>query len=156
MNAIDVVILIVLTVLLLKGLWLGLIIELCSLAGLGAGTVLAARYHVALAETLPAWAGLPSWLGKAACFAALFLVTLCCFALLGIVLSRFFRLIFLGGLNRVLGGLFGLVQGVLLLALVLYGLSATEWLKASRQGSQLAPPFVVLGERVLTGGRQLL
>jgi membrane protein required for colicin V production len=156
MNAVDVAILVVLAVLLLKGLWFGLIIELCGLAGLGAGAVLAARYHAALAETLPAWAGLPPWLGNTACFTALFLITLCCFALLGIVLSRFFKLIFLGGLNRLLGGLFGLVQAILLLALVMYGLSTTEWLKASRQESQLAPPFIVLGEKVLAGGRQLL
>ena len=146
----------VLAVLLLKGLWLGLIHELCALAGLVLGAVLAVRYHASLAEALPVWASLPPWLVPAACFTALFLVTLISFGLLGVVLSRFLKLIFLGGFNRVLGGLFGLVQGVLLLALLLYGLSLTDWLKETRQRSQLAPPFVALGEQVLTGGRQLL
>lgn len=156
MNAVDIAIVAVLAVLLLKGLWLGLIHELCTLAGLVLGAVLAVRYHAPLAETLPVWASLPPWLVPAACFAALFLITLVCFGLLGMVLSRFLKLIFLGGFNRVLGGLFGLVQGVLLLALFLYGLSLTDWLKETRQRSQLAPPFVALGEQVLTGGRQLL
>jgi membrane protein required for colicin V production len=156
MNAIDIAILVVLSTFLGKGLWLGLVHELCGLAGLGVGTILAARYHAPLAETLPAWANLPPWLVTAACFATLFLVTLICFGLLGVVLARFLKLIFLGGLNRVLGGLFGLVQGVLLLALALYGLSATDWLKATRQQSRLAPPFAVLGEQLFTGGRQLL
>jgi len=156
MNAVDIAILAVLAALLLKGLWLGLIHELCGLAGLSLGTVLAIRYHAPLAATLPAWASLPPWLATAVCFTTLFLVTLICFTLLGVVLSRFLKLIFLGGFNRVLGGLFGLAQGMLLLALLLYGLSLTDWLKETRQKSRLAPPFVALGEQVLKEGRQLL
>lgn len=156
MNAVDIAIVAVLVVLLLKGLWLGLIHEVCSLAGLAGGTILASRFHAPLAETLPAWSFLPPWLARAACFAVLFLVTLACFALLGVLLSRLFRLIFLGGLNRVLGGLFGLVQGVLLLALVLHGLSRADWLTESRRQSRLAPPFATLGEAALAGGRHLL
>jgi membrane protein required for colicin V production len=156
MNAIDIAILVVLAVLLLKGLWLGLIQELCGLAGLALGTVLGIRFHAALAEALPAWAGLPAWLAKAVCFAVLFMVALIFFGLLGLVLSRFLKLVFLGGFNRVLGGLFGLAEGVLLLCLALYGLSVTDWFKESRQASHLAPPFVSLGEKVVSGGRQLL
>lgn len=156
MNAVDIAIVAVLAVLLLKGLWLGLIHELCALAGLVIGTMLAARYHASLAGALPAWASLPPWLATTACFTALFLTTLICFGLLGVVLSRFLKLIFLGGFNRVLGGLFGLIQGVMLLALALYGLSHTDWLKETRQRSQLAPPFAALGEQIMTGGRQLL
>jgi membrane protein required for colicin V production len=142
--------------LLLKGLWLGLVQELCGLAGLAVGTVLGTRYHAALAETLPSWTGLPPWLANAACFAVLFVVSLIVFGLLGLVLSRILKWIFLGGFNRILGGLFGLAEGVLLLCLALYGLSATDWLKETRQTSRLAPPFVALGEQVVNGGRQLL
>ena len=98
----------------------------------------------------------PPWLASAACFTLLFLVTLLFFALLGLVLSRFLKLVFLGGFNRVLGGLFGLVQGVVVLALILYGLSVTDWFKETRQASRLAPPFIALGEQIFTGGRQLL
>lgn len=156
MNAIDVAILAVLAVLLGKGLWLGLIQECCGLIGLGLGTVLAIRFHAALATALPAWAGFPPWLATAACFALLFLATLVFCVLLGILLSRVVKLVFLGGFNRVLGGLFGLVQGVVVLALALYGLSVTDWFKETRQASRLAPPFVVLGEKLVAGGRQLL
>jgi membrane protein required for colicin V production len=156
MNALDIVILAVLALLLLKGLWLGLIQELCSLAGLGLGAVLAVRYHAPLAAALPTWINLPPWLSAALCFTLLFLAALLFFGLLGLILSRVIKLVFLGGFNRVLGGLFGLVQGVLLLCLALYGLSLTDWFKDTRQASTLAPPFVVLGEKILTEGRQLL
>jgi membrane protein required for colicin V production len=156
MNALDIIILVVLALLLLKGLWLGLIQELCGLAGLGLGAVLAVRYHASLAAALPTWVNLPPWLATALCFTLLFLATLLFFGLLGLVLARVIKLVFLGGFNRVLGGLFGLVQGALLLCLALYGLSLTDWFKATQQASRLAPPFVVLGEKILTEGRQLL
>ena len=156
MNAVDIFILAVLGVLLLKGLWLGLIQELCGLAGLALGMVLGARYQAPLAAALPEWVSLPPWLSGVLCFVLLFLATLLFFGLLGLILSRFIKLLFLGGFNRVLGGVFGLVQGVLLLCLVLYGLSLTDWLKETRQASTLAPPFVVLGEKILTEGRLLL
>jgi len=156
MNAIDLAILSVLALLLVKGLWLGLVQEFCGLAGLALGTVLAVRFHADLALALPAWAGLPPWLAKAACFTVLFLATLLCCVLLGMLISRVLKLVFLGGFNRVLGGLFGLAQGVVVLALALYGLSATDWFKETRQASRLSPPFVVLGEKLIAGGRQLL
>jgi membrane protein required for colicin V production len=156
LNAVDIAILVVLAVLLAKGLWLGLIHELCALIGLGGGTFLAVRYHQALAHALGHWIKLSPEVLGITCSVLLFLVTLSVCGLLGIMLSRALKLIFLGGFNRILGGLFGLVQGLLLLALALYGLSLTDWLKAPRQDSRLAPPFVTLGEQIMTGGRQLL
>lgn len=156
MNAVDIAILVVLAGLLVKGVWLGLIHELCGVVGLAAGALLAARYQGALAAALPAWLSVSPGLDRFLCFVTLFMVTLLCFVLFGMVLSRFVSLIFLGGLNRVLGGLFGLVQGMLLLALVLYGCSHVEWLKGSLRQSRLAPPFVALGEGIVAGGAQLL
>jgi membrane protein required for colicin V production len=156
MNAVDIAILVVLTALLAKGVWLGLIHELCALIGLGAGTFLAVRYHAPLAHALGAWAKLsPEGLG-AICALLLFVVTLVVCVLLGMVLSRFVKLVFLGGFDRVLGGLFGLVQGVLLLALLLHGLTATNWLREPCRQSRLAPPFITLGGKILAGGTQLL
>lgn len=156
MNALDIGILSVLVVLLLKGVWLGLIKECCGLAGLGLGAALAIRFHAALAAAFPVGDGLSPWLVKTACFLALFLVTQVFFILLGVILSRLLKLAFLGGFNRLFGGLFGLVQGVVLLSLALYGLSVTDWLQATRAESRLTPPFVALGEKIVAGGRQLL
>lgn len=156
MNAVDIAILVVLAVLLAKGVWLGLIHELCALIGLGGGTFLAVRYHEPLAQALGHWVKWSPELLGVACAVLLFLVTLIVCVLLGIILSRVLKLIFLGGFNRILGGLFGLIQGLLLLALALYAFSLTDWFKETRQGSRLAPPFVTLGEKIMTGGRQLL
>ena len=155
MNAVDIAILVVLAVLLAKGLWLGLVHELCALAGLAGGTLLAIRYREPLSHVFEGWVKLaPELLGTIAA-SVLFLATLATCMLTGMLLSRVLKLLFLGGFNRVLGGLFGLVQGVLLLTLLLYGLSLTSWLRESRQNSRLAPPFVTLGEQ-LVGKRPLL
>jgi membrane protein required for colicin V production len=155
MNAVDIAILVVLAVLLAKGLWLGLVHELCTLAGLAGGTILAIRYRDPLSHVFQGWVKLePELLGTLAA-TVLFLATLATCMLIGMLLSRVLKLLFLGGFNRVLGGLFGLVQGVLLLTLLLYGLSLTSWLRESRQNSRLAPPFVTLGEQLLGKGQLL-
>lgn len=156
MNWIDVVIVMVMAALLAKGVWLGLVHELCALAGVGGGAFLALRYHDPLAHALGAWVKLSPDLLGTVCAVLLFTVTLTVCVLLGVVLSGVLRLVFLGGFNRVLGGLFGLVQGVLLLALLLAGLAATAWLREPLQQARLAPPFVALGGQIMAGGTRLL
>ncbi len=152
MNWIDIVILLVLAVLLAKGLWLGLIHEVCTLTGLAGGAYLAMHYRAPLGQIFAEWLKLsPELLNKLAA-ALLFLATLVTCVLLGLVLSRCVKLLFLGGFNRVLGGLFGLIQGVLLLTFILYGTSRTNWLRESLQGSRLAPPFITLGEQLIGKG----
>ena len=157
MNAIDIAILVLLVAFAVKGLFRGLLRELCSLVGLVAGGFLALRYHAPLAEELVQAFGLPEKVGVAIAFLTLFLVTVAFFAVLGYVLSRFVNLIFLGGLNRVAGGFFGLFQGVLLLTLVLFGLSIDvlpEVVRPVFENSALSPPFVRLGEAVFDSSRQ--
>ena len=154
MNWLDIAILTVLTLLLVKGLWLGLIHELCTLTGLVGGAYLAMNYRAPLGHLFAEWLKLAPELLNLLAAILLFLAAMATCILLGMVLSRFVKLIFLGGFNRVLGGLFGLVQGVLLLTMVLYGLAQTSWLRESRQNSRLAPPFVTLGEQ-LPGKGQL-
>ncbi|WP_305042099.1 CvpA family protein [Geoalkalibacter sp.] len=159
MNYFDIAILVVLVAFLLKGLMRGLLKELCSLAGLLVGGILAFRFHTPLAQWLLDSAGLPSPLAVGAAFLGLFLLVVVFFSVLGFVLSRFVRLVFLGGFNRMLGALFGVGEGVVLLALVLFALSLGPlpgFLHTGFAGSQLTPPFVELGEAVFRGGKELL
>ena len=69
------------------------------------------------------------------------------------------KLLFLGGFNRLIGGLFGLLQGVLLLAVVVFALSLQPlpWgMDKVMKKAYLAPPFVDLGEAVLEGSQRVL
>jgi membrane protein required for colicin V production len=159
MNGIDVAILIILCAFLLKGVLRGLLKEVCSLAGLFIGAFLAFRYHGPLAEALLQQVDLPAQIAVAITFTVLFLATIIFFLVLGFLLSRFVKLLFLGGFNRLIGGLFGLFQGVLLLAVVFFALSLRPlpWgMDKIMKEAYLAPPFVELGGAILEGSRHIL
>ncbi len=91
-------------------------------------------------------------------FLAIFLSILLIFGLIGMLLSKYVKLLYVGGLNRVAGGIFGLVQGALILAVVMFGLSVSplpEWGKLAINDSALTPPFIQLGEKVFKGSWHL-
>lgn len=158
MNLVDIAILVILTAFLVKGLVRGLLKELCSLIGLLGGAVLAFSFHSPLAEMLVQNLRLPSAVAVAVAFLALFLTTILLFAVLGHLLSRFVKLLFLGGLNRLAGGFFGLAEGVVLLAVILFALSLRplpEALRPAFKASELSPPFVHLGEATYHGSCRL-
>jgi len=159
MNGIDIAIIVILCGFLLKGLLRGLLKEVCSMAGLFIGAFLAFRYHGPLAETLLNHVDLPTEIAVAITFTVLFLTTMIFFLVLGFLLSKVVKLLFLGGFNRLIGGLFGLFQGVLLLAVVLFAVSLRPlpWgMDQVMKKSQLAPPFVDLGDAVLQGSQRVL
>ena len=159
MNGIDIAILVILCGFLLKGLLRGLLKEVCSLAGLFVGAFLAFRYHGSLAEALLKQVDLPAEIAVAITFTVLFLATMIFFMVLGFLLSRIVKLLFLGGFNRLIGGFFGLSQGVLLLAVLLFALSLRPlpWgMDKVMKQAYLAPPFVDLGDAVLQGSQRVL
>lgn len=158
MNFVDILILIIIGMFLLKGLLRGLMKELCSLVGLIVGSLLAFRFHGPLAEAMVSAFSLPASVCVVLAFLAIFLLTLLIFGLIGMLLSRYVKLLYVGGLNRVTGGIFGLVQGVLILAVLMFGLSVSplpEWGKLAIDDSALSPPFVELGEKVFKGSWEL-
>lgn len=151
MTALDIAILVILGLFLIKGLLRGFLKEICSLAGLLGGTLLAFAYHASLAQLMSDQLGLPPKLCVVVTFLLLFVSTIFFFAVLGYVLTRFVKLVFLGGFNRILGGLFGMLQSVVLLAVILYALSLSKLPDAVQpafSGSQLAPPFIQLGDSI--------
>lgn len=156
MNGLDIAILITLGIFTLKGLLRGLLKELCSLVGIIAGSFLAFYFHPPLADWLATAIDLPPRIGVVVAFMILFLATISLFALLGYLLSQSISALFLGGVNQIVGGCFGLAQGVVLLSVVLYVFSLgslSEGLLEIFNGSELAPPFVDLGETVFDRGR---
>ena len=158
MNFVDVLILIIIGAFLLKGLLRGLMKELCSLVGLVVGSLVAFRFHGPLAEMMVSAFKLPASVCVVLAFLAIFLTILLIFGLIGMLLSRYVKLLYVGGLNRVAGGIFGIFQGLLLLSVVMFGLSVSplpEWGKLALKDSALTPPFVQLGENVFKGSSKL-
>lgn len=159
MGLLDVLILVVLAVFLIKGLLRGLLKEICSLLGLVLGGVFAFTFHLPLAQFLQDSAGLPAQVSVWAASLAIFLGVVIVFAVLGFVLHRFVKIILLGGVNRLAGGVFGLLQAVVILAMLVLALGSQPAPAMARQmvaSSHLAPPFATLGKTILEEGRALL
>lgn len=158
MNYLDIAILAILAAFLVKGLWRGLLREVCAVTGLLAGAVLAFRFCSPLGEVLTGALKFPSKVAAVLAFLVLFACTVLFFAVLGFILSRFVSLLFLGGLNRVAGGFFGLAEGALCLSLLLFAVSLSHpsgSLGTTFRESHLAPPFVHLGKATFKESRRL-
>jgi len=110
---------------------------------IGRGGVFAFTFHLPLAQFLQDSFHLPAQLCIWGSFLAIFLLMVFLFAALGFVLNRFVKLVFLGGFNRLAGAIFGIVQGVVLLSMILLALSSSV-------------PFVTLGESIFIGSRNLI
>jgi len=159
LGLVDIAILGFLCFFLLKGIFRGLLREVCSLLGLVLGGVFAFTFHLPLAQFLQDSFNFPAQLCIWGSFLAIFFLLIILFAVIGFVLHRFVKLIFLGGFNRLAGAIFGIVQGVVILSMLVLALNSSVAPKAVRgtlKNSQLAPPFVALGESIFTGSRSLI
>ena len=113
MTGLDYAVLAVLALSTAWGVWRGLVREVISLAG-WVGAFLAANLLAEpLAEALPQSIANPD-LRMIVAFVAIFVVTLTLATLAAIALSKALKASGLGGLDRTLGGLFGVARGVLI------------------------------------------
>lgn len=159
MVLVDILILALLAIFLLKGLFRGLLREICSLLGLILGGVFAFSFHVPFAQLLQDSVGLPPQVSVWAAFLCIFLVVVIVFGVLGFVLHRFVKMVLLGGVNRLAGAVFGVAQAVVILAMLILAMGSQPAPAMARQmvsSSHLAPPFAVLGEAIIHEGRELM
>jgi len=101
------------------GIWRGLMREVFSLAGWVAAVVLSLRFAAPLGVHLP---GDIDWPILRTAIAVAIIVIVCVFAagLLGWLVQRFIAAAKLTGSDRMLGAVFGLLRGVLILFAVVY------------------------------------
>jgi membrane protein required for colicin V production len=160
MNWIDYTILGVLALSVLIGLWRGLVSEVLSLAGWIVAFWAAWTFGPLVAARLQHSISLPGariLVGYGLCF----VVVLIAGALLRLIARRLLWSTGLGGLDRLLGMLFGFARGVLLVTLVVFLASFTALTReAGWQRSLLLPQFTGaagwLGDRVPQSVRRYL
>jgi len=101
------------------GAWTGLVREVVSLAGWVIAFLAANLFAGPVGESLPASLARPE-LRILLAFVGIFVLSLVVTTLAGLLLSRILKAVGLGGLDRGLGSLFGLLRGLLIvLALAL-------------------------------------
>ena len=139
MNLVDVVFVLLVAVSLLVGLWRGLLRELLSLLSWLAAAYLAWRFHPLLMGPL---AGVIASAGarQAAAVLLMFIGAVVVLALLSHLLVGLLKSSPLRGTDRVLGGLFGVLRGLVLVAATVLLVEATPLQKSLWwQGSTLVP-----------------
>ncbi|WP_353140892.1 CvpA family protein [Limnohabitans sp.] len=152
LSAVDWILLAVLALSLLLGLWRGIVQEVLSLAGWVAAFYVSQMYAPMAAAWLP-MEGSSQMLRYAAGFVVVFVAVLVATVLVSFVVKKLISAVGLGPLDRLLGSLFGLMRGVVILlaVTVLVGMTPMRetmaWKQA--QGAQWLQQFLHVLKPVL-------
>jgi membrane protein required for colicin V production len=139
-----------------KGFLKGLVREVCSLLGLVVGGWAAFRFSPSLAVMMKPLLPLPHGVSTVLAFILILIASGILAWLVGHLLTAVFKLVLLGGINRIGGSALGLLEGALLLCMLLTlgsGPSAPKTLKQKVEASASAHPFVTCGRELLAGWR---
>ncbi len=154
MNLVDILIWLVLTGFVVKGFTKGLVRQICSLAGFLVGGWAAIKYHLYLAEASRHLIQLPHYLATILSFILIFLVVGLLFFFLGHILTIMFRVVLLGGVNRIGGVALGFLEGAFIVCIFLYMATSKpvpEKFKGYVLRSRTAEPFLDTGKEIVSG-----
>ena len=158
MNWVDVFVLAVLALFGVRGFFRGLFREALSLAGLVVGFMLAVAYDQEVAAYAAGhWTVSPIVL-KGTAFVAIFFLVYFVFGLVGWLLHRSEKLLFLQTLNRGGGIAIGVGKGAAVTALTIFLLTSAAWLPQSARdnldGSYLSVPLTQLAQHLVRMGKE--
>lgn len=123
MTAFDFAVIAVFLISLLFGLWRGLVYEVLSLLGWPLAFVLSRMFAGDVAPMMP---GAQEATRMALAYAAVFIVALIVWAILVWLVSKLVKAVGLGWLDRILGGLFGIVRGGLVVLVLVWLAGLTQ------------------------------
>lgn len=120
MNFLDLIILIPVVWLCIRGFSKGLIIELATLIGFVVGILAAWYFSGYVQDLLKEYFTLNDQALRIISYIVIFLVVILVFYLIGKVLEKVIDLVMLGWLNKILGGIIGLAKGIVLICIILF------------------------------------
>ena len=135
---IDIVFLIIILVMAIKGAVNGFIAEVFGKAAFLVGLLVGVLFYNDLAVVLVQWISVV-FLAQVVSFLLLFILTFLLIKVIQHVLGDIFKGDILGSLNRALGFFLGLAEGVLIVAMILLVLHVQPWIQVD---SLLAGSFV--------------
>lgn len=129
MTLVDIIVLAIICLFGIAGAKRGLVWELFSIAGIALGLWIPFAYNLQIGNFVGQYIA-PGRLRIVATVAALlftFAATYVILSYMGYYLRKLFEKVFLGWIDRLFGGFFGLVKGTLLVAMVFAALLLTPW-----------------------------
>ena len=154
MILLDILVWAVLVFFVVKGFSKGLVREACSLLGLVTGGWAAFRYYSHLSQGVRVFINLPPQVAQPLSFLLIFMLFGILFYFLGHLLTVIFKIMLLGGVNRIGGIMFGLLEGSFVLCMVLYfGTTrpVPDKVKRAIAGSKTAQSFAATGGSIASG-----
>ena len=151
MNSLDFFILTFILIFLIRGLFRGFVRELTTVIGLILGYLVAISYiHILTSILLEYFPTLPNSLVDILCFSALFILTNIILRLIANIITQTLKFAMLGWLNRLLGGLFGLLKSLLIMGIAVFLLNLIPFSssfveKAGTDNSILFPILKTIG-----------
>ncbi|ACR31262.1 CvpA family protein [Burkholderia glumae] len=149
LTAFDYAVLAVIALSALRGAWRGFVSEIFGLIGWVAAFIVACRYVGVVLPFIPStWPGgaLTQWM---IAFGVIVIGVVLVAGVANALLSRLAQVTGLGGVDRSLGLLFGLVRGVLMVLLLVAAAGLTELPKQDFWRNALLRPFAEQGVREL-------
>ncbi len=123
LNFLDIFALALMLFLFVRGWFRGISRELTSLVGLILGLGLAFRYYPELASELRLRFPSISSFSVVIAFALIFFLVIVFFSIIGVLLNKLLKAVWLGWLDRWGGAVFGLVEAVLILSVLFFAIS---------------------------------
>ena len=150
MNILDIFILCTMVFFLVKGIFRGFLREIASLAGVVLGIVLGSRFQPQVTDLLKAHVPDSHYLPVVS-FVLIFALVLVAANLLGYSLSRLFRKVFLGWVDRGLGVGLALTKGVILTYLIIVLLTFFLPAKAPLVANSRLAPLIIASYQSMIG-----
>ena len=122
MQTIDIIIAVLLAIGLVSGLRDGLVKQVAGLAGLIGGLLLGRAFYLPLGTWMATFFNISSEAAHIAAFIVILVVVPLLFNLVGWLVSKFLSAICLGWVNRLLGGLVGVIKFTLLTGVLITGI----------------------------------
>lgn len=158
MNIVDVILLAVLFFFGLRGYFKGLFRETFSLGGLVVGFMAAVRYNETIAAVAQSYWQVSPLVLKGVSFIGVFFVVYFLFNLVGWLLHRSAKVLFLQTFNRTGGIAIGLGKGAAVVALAIFFAGSATWVPQSAkdkfEDSVLVPPLSQLGAGMVRIGKE--
>jgi len=148
-NLFDIIVVVILSYCVIRGIFRGLVKELFSLIGVLGGFYAAYTYYMVLAKPLSRWIANTGYLNILS-FLIIFCFVFIIISILGIIIHYILNIAFLGWVDRVCGAGFGTVKGILIASVIL--ITLTTFLPKGApviKDSLLSPHVTLVAEKMV-------
>ncbi|NTV13330.1 MAG: CvpA family protein [Desulfobulbaceae bacterium] len=149
MTSIDIAVLVIIALFTIRGAWIGFIRQLAFIAALILAFLVAGAFSRQLAGFLKPLDASPQ-LNFLLIYAALLLAVYLLVTLVGLAMSKMMKVTMLGGFDRVLGGVFGLVKGIFLATLLFMAVAGIMSESAEFLRRSFSFPYLSSSAKVLS------